>query len=109
MSFDLLPAVNRRQVLRTLAAMAAGSALPVAYAMGKEHNKLTREDEGLLDDLEKSGRLLFWEQGSPNTGQVLDRARMEDVREVVNARPAPASPKLGPVLVLHNPGHTAKS
>jgi hypothetical protein len=75
MRFDLLPAVSRRQVLRTLAAMAAGSALPVAYAMGKEHNTLSREDEELLDDLEKSGCLLFWEQGSPNTGQVLDRAR----------------------------------
>jgi len=43
--------------------------------MGKEHNKFSREDDGLLDDLEKSGCLFFWEQGSPNTGQVLDRAR----------------------------------
>src|SRR5208337_610044 len=63
------------EVLRTLAAMAAGSALPMGYALGQEHNKLSREDEALLDDLEKSGCLLFWEQGSPNTGQVLDRAR----------------------------------
>jgi hypothetical protein len=75
MRFDLLPAVGRREFLRTLAAMAAGSALPVRYAMGKEHYKLSREDEALLDDLEKSGCLFFWEQGSPNTGQVLDRAR----------------------------------
>jgi hypothetical protein len=43
--------------------------------IGKERNNLSREDEGPLDDLEKSGCLLFWEQGSPNTGQVLDRAR----------------------------------
>ena len=77
MRFDSLPAVSRRQVLRTLAAMAAASAMPAAYAMGKEHNKLSREDEGLLDDLEKSGCLLFWEQASPNTGQVLDRARYD--------------------------------
>lgn len=75
MRFDSLPAVSRREVLRTLAAMAAGSALPMGYALGQEHNKLSREDEALLDDLEKSGCLLFWEQGSPNTGQVLDRAR----------------------------------
>jgi len=75
MRFDSLPAVSRREVLRTLAAMAAGSVLPMGYALGQEHNKLSREDEALLDDLEKSGCLLFWEQGSPNTGQVLDRAR----------------------------------
>ncbi|MDR3754197.1 MAG: glucoamylase family protein [Terracidiphilus sp.] len=74
MRFDLLPAVSRREFLRTLTAMAAGSALPVAFAMGKEHT-LSRADEELLDDLEKSGCLLFWEQGSENTGQVLDRAR----------------------------------
>ena len=77
MKFDLLPAASRRQVLRALAAMAAGSALPVGYAVGKELNKLSREDEGLLDDLEKSGCLFFWEQGSPNTGQVLDKARYD--------------------------------
>ena len=77
MRFDLLPAVSRRQFLRTLAAMAAGSALPAAYAVGKEHNTLSREDEELLDDLEKSGCLFFWEQGSENTGQVLDRARYD--------------------------------
>jgi len=77
MRFDLLPAASRRQVLRALAAMAAGSALPAAYAIGKEHSALSREDEALLDDLEKSGCLLFWEQGSKNTGQVLDRARYD--------------------------------
>jgi len=75
MRIDLLPAVSRRQFLRTLAAMAAGCTLPVANAFGKERYKLSREDDALLDDLEKSGCLLFWEQGSPNTGQVLDRSR----------------------------------
>ena len=74
MPIDLLPAVSRREFLRTLTAMAAGSALPAGFAMGKEHT-LSRADEELLDDLEKSGCLLFWEQGSENTGQVLDRAR----------------------------------
>jgi len=74
MRIDLLPAVSRREFLRTLTAMAAGSALPAGFAMGKEHT-LSRADEELLDDLEKSGCLLFWEQGSENTGQVLDRAR----------------------------------
>ena len=77
MRLDLLPAISRRQVLRTLAAMAAGSALSVRYAMGKVNNKLSHEDEVLLDDLEKSGCLFFWEQASPNTGQILDKARYD--------------------------------
>jgi hypothetical protein len=77
MRFELLPAINRREFLRTLATVAAGSALPVRYAMGKEHNTISRDDEALLDDLERSGCLLFWEQGSPDTGQVLDRARYD--------------------------------
>ena len=75
MGFDLSAAVSRREFLRALAATAAGSALPSGYAFGKEHYKISREEEQLLDDLEKSGCLLFWEQASPNTGQVLDRAR----------------------------------
>jgi hypothetical protein len=75
MRFDSMPAVSRRQFLCTLAAMGAVGALPAAHALGKEHTKISREDEALLDDLEKSGCLLFWEQASPNTGQVLDRAR----------------------------------
>jgi hypothetical protein len=33
------------------------------------------EDEAFLDDLEHKACLFFWEQGSPNTGQILDRAR----------------------------------
>ncbi len=32
-------------------------------------------DEAFLDDLERQGCLFFWEQGSPATGQILDRAR----------------------------------
>ncbi len=34
-----------------------------------------KEDEAFLDDLERQGCLFFWEQASPQTGQVLDRAR----------------------------------
>ena len=33
------------------------------------------DDEAFLDDLERQGALYFWEQASPRTGQVLDRAR----------------------------------
>ena len=35
----------------------------------------SKEDEAFLDDLERQGCLFFWEQGSSNSGQVLDRAR----------------------------------
>jgi hypothetical protein len=35
----------------------------------------SKEDENFLDDLERQGCLFFWEQGSPTSGQVLDRAR----------------------------------
>src|SRR6185369_1719575 len=35
----------------------------------------SKEDETFLDDLEHQGCLFFWEQGSPSSGQVLDRAR----------------------------------
>jgi hypothetical protein len=43
------------------------------------------------------------------TAMIYQHPSMEDVREVVNARPLPASRKLGPVLVGHNPRHTANS
>ena len=35
---------------------------------------LTSEDAAFLDDLIRQGSLFFWEQASPTTGQVLDRA-----------------------------------
>jgi len=37
--------------------------------------KLSKDDEAFLDDLERQGCMYFWEQASPKTGQVLDRAR----------------------------------
>jgi hypothetical protein len=44
-------------------------------AFADEPWKASKEDEAFLDDLERQGTLFFWEQGSPKTGQVLDRAR----------------------------------
>jgi hypothetical protein len=44
-------------------------------AFADEPWKANKEDEAFLDDLERQGCLFFWEQGSPDTGQVLDRAR----------------------------------
>ena len=39
--------------------------------------ELTREDEALLDDLERRSFRYFWEQGETPTGQVRDRARAD--------------------------------
>ena len=55
---------------------AAGCALTLkGIAFASEPWKLSKEDEAFLDDLERQGCLYFWEQASPKTGQVLDRAR----------------------------------
>ena len=67
--------VNRRQVLRTMAGAAGCALVPRAIVFAGEPWKASREDEAFLDDLERQGCLFFWEQGSPNTGQILDRAR----------------------------------
>jgi integrase len=43
------------------------------------------------------------------TAMIYQHPNIEDVRQVVNARPLAPAPKPGPVLVRHNPRHTAKS
>lgn len=43
------------------------------------------------------------------TAMIYQHPSMEDVRQVVNARPLVAGPKLGPVLVRHNSRHKAKN
>ena len=72
-----LPLLDRRQMLRSMAAT-AGCALAfdkLALAGELAHTPLAKSDEAFLDDLERQGSLFFWEQASPVTGQVLDRAR----------------------------------
>ena len=57
-------------------AAAAGCALaPEFRSFAAEPWKPSHEDEAFLDDLERQACLFFWEQASPKTGQVLDRAR----------------------------------
>jgi hypothetical protein len=59
-------------------AMAAGCALlPGSFASGGDSRERSKEDEAFLDDLERQGCLFFWEQASPGTGQILDRARTD--------------------------------
>jgi hypothetical protein len=67
--------MSRRQMLQSMA-LAAGCVLaPQGMAFASEPWKISKEDEAFLDDLERQGCLFFWEQGSPSTGQILDRAR----------------------------------
>ena len=42
---------------------------PLAYS---REWKPSIEDEAFLEDLERQGPPFFWEQGSPNTGQMPD-------------------------------------
>jgi hypothetical protein len=72
---------NQMSRRRALALLGAASVMPLvpanlAEASGAaQKHALSHEDDVFLDDLEKRACLFFWEQGSPNTGQVLDRAR----------------------------------
>lgn len=71
--------LNRRQMLQALALVAGSAALPpeLLFAGQAPSWRPTREDEAFLDDLIRQGCLYFWEQSSPHTGQVLDRARAD--------------------------------
>jgi hypothetical protein len=67
--------MGRRQALKSMA-LAAGCVLaPKRLAFASSAWKPSKEDEAFLDDLERQGCLFFWEQGSHDTGQILDRAR----------------------------------
>jgi hypothetical protein len=68
-------AMNRRQLIQSLAAIAGSTLLPSSLAVADRAWRPSREDEDFLDDLERKACLFFWEQGSPHSGQVLDRAR----------------------------------
>ena len=63
--------IDRRTLLKLLAASTIAAPWPALAS----HSALAPADESLLDDMERRGCLYFAEQASPNTGQVLDRAR----------------------------------
>ncbi len=67
--------MSRRQMLAAAAAAAGCALIPEGLVAGSELWIANKRDEVFLDDLERQGCLFFWEQASPNTGQVLDRAR----------------------------------
>lgn len=66
--------MSRRQMLAATAAVAGSTLLPSGMAYASVW-KPAHEDEAFLDDLQRQACLFFWEQASPVTGQVLDRAR----------------------------------
>jgi len=81
-----VPVISRRQMLKATAAAAGLALLPGIEAFAHEPVKASNgknsdpwrpsiEDEAFLDDLERQACLFFWEQASPDTGQILDRAR----------------------------------
>lgn len=78
--------MNRRQAIQLLASASAASALPrslraqnhaVAGAATAAYT-LTAEDNAFLDELQRRACMFFLDQGSPTTGQVLDRAKAFD-------------------------------
>ncbi|UWZ86374.1 glucoamylase family protein [Occallatibacter riparius] len=70
-----MPMLDRRQVLRLMALTAGCAVAPASLAFAGQALRLNRDDDAFLDDLIRQGCLYFYEQASPNTGQVLDRAR----------------------------------
>jgi hypothetical protein len=73
--------ITRRTMIQSTAAAVGFTLLPhggAAEGLTRQPSEPwapSAEDESFLDDLERLGCLFFWEQGSPDTGQVLDRAR----------------------------------
>ena len=67
--------MSRRNAISAMAAAAGCTLLPPWMAFADRSWKPSREDNAFLDDLERQGCLFFWEQASPTTGQILDRAR----------------------------------
>jgi len=70
--------INRRQAISLLGGAAATTFVPVRSAnesMSATGYLFSAGDEAFLEDLQRRACLFFWDQGSPTTGQVLDRAR----------------------------------
>ena len=80
--------LSRRDFLRTVAGTAAGYGLagatgPLWVAGG---TRFSAENEALLDDIERTAALYFWEQANPYNGLTKDRSRADgpDERDVTS-------------------------
>ncbi len=74
--------LTRRHMLGLLGGAAAASVLGERAALAEatpeeavKAYRLTHEDEVFLDEMQRRACMFFWDQASPTTGQVLDRAR----------------------------------
>jgi len=72
-----MPTSDRRHFLKKMALAAGTVTAPGTLAFTGQASRLARDEESFLDDLIRQGCLYFYEQGSPTTGQVLDRARTD--------------------------------
>ncbi|MFZ0737200.1 MAG: glucoamylase family protein [Candidatus Acidiferrales bacterium] len=91
--------ISRREILAELAraglafelaslgvpAIARAGVLPRAFAEASPY-KPSADDDALLDEIQRAITLFFWEQASPETGLVKDRARADgsDTRDVAS-------------------------
>jgi hypothetical protein len=77
MSSSIAAPISRRSLLVSLAALAAAplAAQSEGVATAAPQWTPTAADNAFLDELTRAACLYFWEQASPATGQVLDRAR----------------------------------
>jgi len=66
--------MSRRKMLSGTAAATGCALLSPGIAVARAWQP-SLDDEAFLDDLERQACLFFWEQASPATGQILDRAR----------------------------------
>lgn len=67
--------LTRRQLFPILTLATSGCLLvPLSIIQG-ETAAISAADDAFLDELERRAVLFFWEQASPTTGQILDRAR----------------------------------
>jgi hypothetical protein len=68
--------MDRRTMLQLISALALARSWPVhALQAAPAASILTNANQAFLDEIERRGCLFFAEQASPNTGQVLDRAK----------------------------------
>ncbi|MDE1161854.1 MAG: glucoamylase family protein [Acidobacteriaceae bacterium] len=69
--------------------MAGAAIAPVipSLAWAAPASTLSKEDDAFLDDMQRRGLRYFWEQASPKTGQVLDRARWDNNTGKIDSRP----------------------
>jgi hypothetical protein len=74
-SNERIASLSRRRLLTLMGGAAATQLLPAGALAAAATSGLSHEDEVFLDDFEKRACMFFWDQASPKTGQVLDRAR----------------------------------